>query len=579
MKLTDTRRLTGPSLLLNGPGAIAAVEAEDPAPLAEAWRQRLGALCEAVGWGPVRTAERIHPGGASLAFRAPLDALYAATEINETAIAQAVVDLGGDPSEALGDVGRAHTLAELRASIADERNPALVALAEAADAHGAPFLWDDDEATVGLGVHARTWPVAALPAPENVDWEAARAVPAALVTGTNGKSTTARMLAAILRAWGATPGLTSTDGVVIGGETVASGDYSGPGGARTALRDRRVTAAVLEVARGGILRRGLGLDRATAAAVTNVAEDHLGDYGITTVEGLARVKFVVAKALGAGGTLVTNWDDPHCRREGQRARRPLAARGARVLWTGLAPGVLPDGPAVSAVDGWIVRRDGHAGGDGSAPEASGEWVRVVEVAAVPAARGGAARYNVRNALTATGLARAMGVSDGAIADGLRAFVSDAETNPGRGNVFRVNGATAWVDFAHNAHSLAALTETVGALPAARRLVLLSHAGDRTDREIRAVGAGVAGMGAERYVVADLPDYLRGRAPGEVPGLLRGALLDAGAAPEAIAEAADPASGVRDALAWARPGDVLLLLVLSRRDDALAAIREAGGREA
>ena len=203
---------------------------------------------------------------------------------------------------------------------------------------------------------------------------------------------------------------------------------------------------------------------------------------------------------------------------------------------------------------------------------------LVDVAAIPAARGGAARYNVRNAMTAAGLAHALGIGDGAIARGLAGFASTPETNPGRGNVFAVGGATALVDFAHNAHGVQALAETVGGAPAERRLVLLSQPGDRTDREIRAFASALGALGADRYVVTELPGYLRGREPGVTPALLREALLASGAAPEAIREAADPAAGVREALAWAAPGDLLLLLVLSHRDAALEAVarRETAG---
>lgn len=537
MRLTDTRRLTGPSLLLDGPGAIVEVEvdAAHARPLAKAWRTHLVSLCRAIGWkAPSEIAVRLYDGGASLAFEAPIDMLYAATEINENAVAAAITSLGGDAEAALDGVGERQSVDDLISSRLGELNTPLLLMEQAAGARGHVFLWDDDEASVGLGTGSYTWPVSALPAPEAVDWDAVHSIPTCIITGTNGKSTTSRMMSAIVQASGAVPGATSTDGVMVGDEWVERGDYSGPGGARTALRDPRVEVGVLEVARGGILRRGLGLPRADAVAVTNVDEDHLGDYGIDTVPQLAEVKFVVAKALASGGALVTNWDDAHCRREGTRLAEPLAQRGAHLVWTGLSPEALPDGPAVSVADGWIVRRSGT-------PEASGDWVRVVEVAAVPAAMGGAARYNVRNALTACGLAHALGIADDAIARGLASFRSDTETNPGRGNVFTVGGATVWVDFAHNAHGLAALVETVQALPSTRRLVLMSHAGDRTDREIRAIPEALRALDADRYIVADMPDYLRGRAPGAIPALQRSALLGAGVAPEAIETAPDPAS--------------------------------------
>ncbi|MEL6617021.1 MAG: Mur ligase family protein, partial [Bacteroidota bacterium] len=389
------------------------VSAEHAGPLAEAWERHLRPLCREIGWRePRATAVRIYDGGVSLAFEAPIDMLYAATEINETAVGAAIASLGGDAAAALDGVGEMSLPEDLILSRLDELNDRLLAIERAADARGHVFLWDDDEASVGLGTGSVTWPVSALPSPEAVDWDAVHGIPTCIITGTNGKSTTSRMMSAIVRASGAVPGATSTDGVMVGDEWVERGDYSGPGGARTALRDRRVEVGVLEVARGGILRRGLGLPQATAVAVTNVDEDHLGDYGINTVPQLAEVKFVVAKALASGGALVTNYDDAHCRREVERIAGPLAQRGAHLVWTGLSPEALPDGPAVSVVDGWVVRRAGSGGG----------WIRVVEVAEIPSAMGGAAKYNVRNALTACGLAHALGLDGGAIARGLMAFV-------------------------------------------------------------------------------------------------------------------------------------------------------------
>ena len=152
-------------------------------------------------------------------------------------------------------------------------------------------------------------PLGSLPFVADVPWSDLHDVPTALVTGSNGKTTTVRLIAACLRAAGHRPGYSCTDGLFIAGETVDSGDYSGPVGARTVLRERRVDAAVLETARGGILRRGLAVSRAKAAVVTNVSADHLGEYGIDDVGALADVKLTVASVVGATGLLVLNADD------------------------------------------------------------------------------------------------------------------------------------------------------------------------------------------------------------------------------------------------------------------------------
>jgi UDP-N-acetylmuramyl tripeptide synthase len=543
---------------------VRAPEAQAGAALA-AWERHLRRLLAGVGWPEAAVAQRRYTGGASLAFAAPLDVLYAATEVNEAAWAAAVAEVRGDdlpPYEA--------EAARLRALVEAERNPALLALAGAAAARGVTFLWDDDHASVGLGVGALTWPVEKLPAPKAVRWDDARDVPAALITGTNGKSTTARLLGAVALAAGRTPGLTTTDYIAVGGEVVDRGDYSGPGGARTAMRDPRVDVGVLEVARGGLLRRGLGLPRATAAAVTNVAADHLGEYGIEDLEQLAEAKFVVAKALGAGGVLVTNADDPYCVHEAHRQGPLLEVRGVGVVWTALDPEHerlrvhrAGGGGACAVVDGHLAYSERGRG-----------WVPVVAVEAVPVAYGGAARYNVRNALTALALARALGLPDDAVAGGLAAFRSDPETNPGRANVFEVDRAMVWVDFAHNAHGLDAIADTVAALRVRRRLVLLCQAGDRSDADIAAHARAALRVEADRYLLADLPNHLRGRQPGEVPALFRRVLTDGGVPDERIEHVSDPVEGTRRALAWAEPGDLLLLLVLSGRDEAIALVREA-----
>lgn len=564
--LRDSRRLTGPSLLLDGPGAVVEVRGPDDqvAAAVAAWERHLRRLLEAVGWEASMVAARRYEGGASLAFAAPPDALYAATAVNEAAWAAAVAEAAGE------DATPFDTTAErLRSAVRAEASEAFRRLAQAAAEHDVTFLWDDEHVSVGLGTGAATWPVEKLPAPKDVRWEAVYDVPVALVTGTNGKSTTVRLLGAVLHAAGLTPGLTTTDYVAVGGAVLDRGDYSGPSGARTVLRDPRVQAGVLEVARGGVLRRGLGVPRATAAAVTNVAADHLGEYGIETVEELAEVKFIVAKALGAGGVLVANAEDPYCAHEAHRQTPLLEARGGRVCWTALDPqherlGVhrRQGGLAYAVVDNHLA----YSGGK--------DWVPVVAVDALPFAHGGAARYNVRNALTALALARALGVPDEAIARGMAGFKSDPETNPGRGNVVEVGAVRAWVDFAHNAHGLEALTDTVAALPAARRLLLIGQAGDRSDDDIAAFARAAARLGADRYVLAEYPRYLRGRAPGEVSALIRRGLLDGGIAADAVEEVPGPIEGTRRALAWSSSGDLLVLLVLSERDEALALLRDA-----
>ena len=559
----DSRRQTGAGLLLDGPGA--ALEALVPVPLreaaADAWRRRARALCDALGWTDAPLVARAFPRGLSLAVGAPVDRLYTAADLNEAAWAAARAEVGGaepppDPTDAL------------RRQSDAEADPALAALVGEAERRGVPAVWDDGGVTAGLGARGRTWPAGALPRADAVDWDGLGAVPTALVTGTNGKSTTVRMVAGMARAAGETVGTCSTDAVTVGGETVERGDFSGPQGARTVVRDRRVTLAVLETARGGLLRRGVPVPRVTAAALTNVADDHLGEYGIETVAALADAKLVVAKALGPGGVLVAPADEAHAAAAVVRQQDALAARGVRVAWTALDPNAPPAGAdpgrlAASVVGGQIALRD-----------PGGDWRPLCPVDAVPAALGGAARHVVRNALTAAALARALGLGDGAVAAGLRAFRSDPDDNPGRANRFAVGGATVVVDYAHNAHGLRALAEMSAQWPARRRLVMAGAPGDRSDRDLAAMADVLARFGADRVVLVELPGYLRGRAPGEVPAALADGLRQRGVAAQAVVCLGSPEAGARDALAWCGPDDLAVLVTLDQRDAVLALVRAA-----
>jgi cyanophycin synthetase len=590
MLLHDSRRLTGPNLLLDHAGAVIDVylspgdgEAAAAAVIA-AWRRQARRILDAVGWHAEGACVRRFAAGASLALSAPLDGLYTATEINEwawaaataTTATTATAGASGPSGSGSGEpdaAALAAAAAVFRAAIARESDPALMALRAAAAAHGVAFLADDELATVGLGNGSLTSPRGELPAPAAIDWGAVHDVPVALVTGTNGKTTTVRLTAAILAAAGRRVGITTTDGIVVGREVVDAGDYSGPGGARTLLRDRRVEVAILETARGGLLRRGLALDRVAAAAVTNVAADHLGEYGIEDLDGLAEAKLLVTRAVAPAGRAVLNADDPR-----------LAARGSAgpspVTWCTLephraaAPGRI-DLAAHLAAGGDAVFLAG--GGDREIVLARGPTAReaVTALSAVPITFGGAARHNVVNALFAVGLAAALGAPAEAMAAGLAAVGSHeaAEGNPGRGHLLEIDGFRALLDYAHNPHGLAAVVAFAAALPAARRLVVLGQAGDRDDEALRDLAGAAWSFRPDRVILKELPSMLRGRLPGEVPAVLERELLRLGARREALSHAATEVEAVRQALDWARRGDLLLLLIHQQRDEALALLNQ------
>ena len=541
----DSRRLTGPNLLLDGPGAV--LEAACPvgveAALVDGWRRQVRAMLEAVGWADARLASRVFVGGASLALAAPLDGLFAATLVNEWACEAAAAELAGGPLPPFESAA-----ASIRREIERDRDPALLALLAEAARRGVACIHGDRRVSVGLGAGSRTWFHDDLPPPDQIDWAGVHDVPVILVTGTNGKSTTVRLLAAIAKAAGKVAGLSSSDWVRVGDEVLDRGDYSGPGGARLVLRDPRVELAVLELARGGILRRGLPVGRADAAIVTNIAADHLGEYGIQDAEGIADAKLVVAKAL-QGGALILNADDP-------RLVERSAALRAAPAWFSMAPAHSIRRGAALENGTLVLRRDGAS-------------VPVLPAAEVRIGMGGAARHNLANALAAIAGADALGLPVTAMAAALQSFGADEADNPGRGIFREIGGVKVLVDFAHNPHGVAAIGHLVANVPAGRRLVLLGQAGDRTDAEIRALAGAVWAMRPDRIVIKEMQSYLRGREAGEVPALLRSELDRLGAPADAIGVEDSETDGVRSAFAWAREGDLLVLLSHAARARTLA----------
>jgi len=554
--LDSARRLTGPGLLWSYSGAVLDIFSAQPVDhIASLWQIHAHGLLNQIGWSDQQCIVRRFDGGLNLAISAPMDQLYSAVAVAQLAWYQLLLELDNvvtSISDAL--------LRQLRQIMQAEANPALIALLDAAEKHDIDTLCDDDELSLGHGKGSRCWPVNALPDPDAVPWQDLHDIPVALITGTNGKTTTTRLCFAIARAAGLRAGLTSTDFVRVEDDILDHGDYSGPGGARMLLRDPRVEMACLEVARGGILRRGLPLRRARAALVNNVAADHLGQYGVNTVPELAAAKFSVYRALGNGGTLVLNADDPYVVVQ-------AAQVNVRILWFSLQNKCPQIVAAVNAGDAcaWLE--------DDQLIYFDGKRSRgLIQVRDIPISLDGAARYNIANALGALCLSFAMGLEDEAIVAGLKGFQNDPADNPGRCNEFEVNGARVFVDFAHNPHSIDAVVQAISAMPANKRYLLLSHAGDRSDQDIRDVTASALNLQPDYLVAAELGDYLRGRAPGDVPQRITETAKENGLKQQQILRSDSPAAGAEIILKQLKAGDVALLLVLSERERIFEMIR-------
>ncbi len=553
VELLDSRRLTGVNALWDAPGAVLELRLDPAAAprLAERWQGRARAMAERLGWPEVRTAEQLHPVGVSLAIAAPIDVLYTATEVAEWALADVLAEYGGpkaEPFEAAAE--------RLSAAAAEEASAPLLALAQAARERGKQFLWDDDWVSVGSGGGALTFPKAELPDADTIDWDAVHDVPVALVTGTNGKSTTVRLLAAMAARAGLTPGLSSTDWIRVGQRVLDRGDYSGPGGARQILRSPEVEVALLETARGGLVRRGLAVERAEVAAVLNIAADHLGEWGCWSLEDLLRAKLAVTRVVGPGGRVVLNADD---------ALLVASAAGiaAPIVWFSLDA----ENPVL-----FEARRTGGEVAferDGSLWLAEGPTERpVARLADIPITFAGAARHNTANALAALLIGQRLGWSDEALRLGLADFGRDPEDNPGRLASFDLDGVRVVVDFAHNPHGQEALLDMAACMDVKRRLVVLGQAGDRDDTSIDELVRVTLRYAPDRILIKEMERYLRGRQPGEVPARIEANLRAAGFPEAHFEHVPSESAALERALAWARPGDLVLLFAHAEREAVL-----------
>jgi cyanophycin synthetase len=387
-------------------------------------------------------------------------------------------------------------------------------------------------------------------------------VPVISVTGTNGKTTTVRLLAHLVRSAGRRVAYSSTDGVYrADGDLIEEGDYSGFGGAARALAEEP-DVAVLETARGGILLRGIGVLHNDVAIVTNVSEDHLGLHGIQTIDQLAEVKASVTRITRPDGWDVLNADDPRV----LSMRRVATGRPWLCSLDPWHPAIrdalAEGGRATVPLDGWMTILDGST----SRP--------LLQLIDVPVTIAGISRHNVMNAMQAASAAIGIGLPERAVVKGLTTFVTDPERNPGRANLFEVDGRVVVVDYAHNEAGMLGLTEMCDGLrrAGAEIWLVICTAGDRTDAILHDF-AYRAARGADHVAVAELLRYLRGRDREDVIERLVAGAKDGGAS--AVDAYADELSGLRGVLGRSRRGDVIGVTALGMRGEVFAWLEEAG----
>jgi UDP-N-acetylmuramyl tripeptide synthase len=545
--------------------------------LIAAWRARVGRAAARLNWLDRRAVARRHAGGASLAIAAPYDQLLLATEVNEWALCATLVErdparwsgleelLAAEAAQVAGDstnlpadvrpvIEESAAFARFERLSALESHPKLRALLDAAATRGLPHVVDESELTLGAGVGGRNFSLTALPDVADLRWQELRDIPTAIVTGSNGKTTTVRLLAACARAHGWHVGYNCTDGVFLDDEALATGDYSGPAGARMVIRERRAQAAILEAARGGILRRGIAVSQAHTAVVTNVSSDHFGEYGIHDLTGLAEAKLAVAAAVGPSGLLVLNADDALLRAQADGLARRFCRSPPLGWFTANPDQQLPrehrlrGGSTCSTREGHL-----HLSYRGAEHDLG-------PICAMPLSMGGIAAYNVANMAGAALAAAALGVAPTTIAAVLARFGSDLEDNPGRMMSFEVGGVRILIDYAHNPEGLRGLLKVADHLRrgTGRLGLLLGHAGNRKDADIEELARAAAEFQPNLVVIKENEAHLRGRAPGEIPRIIHTELRRLGFPDSALPVRDSEVEAARYALDWARPGDVLAL---------------------
>jgi cyanophycin synthetase len=390
-------------------------------------------------------------------------------------------------------------------------------------------------------------------------------IPVIAVTGTNGKTSTVRLLAHIARSAGRTVAYSSTDGVYLNDRLVEQGDYSGFGGAAKAMAQPGVDIAILETARGGILLRGIGALHNDVAVVTNISPDHLDLHGIRTLDQLAEVKGTITRITRPGGWDVLNADDPRvlAMRKGARGRPWIVSldHDHPALRQALGEG----GRGLTVIDHQMALllpgRDPRP---------------IVALEDVPMTLAGISSHNIQNAMGATAAALGIGLPEDAVVRGLRTFVLDPERNPGRLNLFELDARVVVVDYAHNAAGMAGLIETSRGLraPGAAIWVAFGTAGDRTDEILHDLGYAAA-RGSDHVSIAEMARYLRGRDRQDLVDRLTAACLDGGASRVAVYR--DEVTALRTILRRSKPKDVVAVTALAQRSEVFAFLESRHAR--
>jgi len=532
MEVITVHRITGPHLLLRTPGAAIWLSDTTDAEL-EHIISRIQQFLDILDW----SAEVIvtpNDMGCSVAFSAPVDQLYVACSVLEWAVT----------TEELSESILKEILSE------EEENDSLRALYQSCVVNHIPCTVDEDGFFVGYGRYAQEYSLAQLP--NVMELAPIAKIPVVGITGTNGKTTTTRMLASIAKYAGFAVGMTSSDGVVIEGELVVEGDWTGAGAARKVLRDSKVDFAILETARGGLMRRGMVIQDVDIVGITNVSPDHFGSWGINSLRELQRAKLSIVHSLRQDGVLVLNQNDDELIQLYQEEFAPHCAVELCFF-------------SLEKKDNSFAYCD-----QGSLYVDDQELCLLTDI---PLTIGGHAGYNTENALLASVLAYLQGISLDDIRYGLCSLHANPTDSKGRSNLFSYNNSQVIVDFAHNQAGIRATVQMVQSMSPKRSFMILGQAGDRDEVLLQGMAKEAAKLQCEKYFIKYILKHNEDRSAKETASLLHRYLCAEGVKQETIQLCHNELEAAKEALALLHEGDVLLLLSHTHYEEVLGLLRE------
>lgn len=505
-----SRRLVGPNLFFKETGTVLDVPLiENRDELTKLFYQEANKFLPALGWEEIKIVHKFFNNGVRFAFISPVDITMPACD---------VIDFVWASARQGFETGTFKTIEvakkELIPIIDEDKNIVYRRLYELAKSKGLNAFRDKNKAFIGSGTGCYEFDLDN-DSIDSINWENIYDIPAIIVTGTNGKTTTVRLTDYICRVAGKLTGYTSTDWVKVNDELIDEGDYSGPTGHQFVLTNKKVEVALLESARGGLLKRGLIESFVNAAAVTNVSADHLGEDGIETVAELAEAKSIVFRTMGEGSHAVINLDNSYMKERFDKLN--------------CAKIVVTQNPEAHDMKYYLAKADyACIVEDGNFVWVDGDTkTNLLAVAEAPLTVKGFAKHNIENAMIAISLSFKLGVDFVDITRALKSYKNDTKVNRGRANIFEWDNKVAVLDYAHNEAGIEALLSMMKAYDkGGKKYMMIGTTGDRKYL-IAGINDIVLKYGVDFIVIKETEKYLRGAKQMELPLMIRKDLADKG----------------------------------------------------